>query len=350
MNNPSNIHGSDKMLPTVKTKWGFIDRKGNIVIEPVFDYTYPFSEGFAGVLMNGQWGFVRSDGTWLLYPAFDEICDFSEGMARFRLIMDEKKVSYAGHTVEPVFYRDAMTGIIDATGKIVFQTSGIDMGYRFSEGVNWLRDQQRKYGFIDHFGHYVIKPDFDDAKLFSDGLAGVRIDSEWKYIDRAGTQAFQLIFEQVTPFQDGLAWVRLRAKSGYIDKTGNMIIYSRLYYGDFSEGKCSFERNGQWGYMDRSGREIVAPQYAYAGSFSEGMACVKINGLYGFIDANGNRIIPPVYAYAEKFSSGLAPVLTVGDKPDRAGYINTGGEWVVPPSFSWVQRFTEDLAAVEVAL
>lgn len=78
------------MSPAVKTKWGFIDRKGNIVIEPVFDWAYPFSEGFAGVLMNGQWGFIRSDGTWLLSPAFDEICDFSEGMARFRLIMDEK--------------------------------------------------------------------------------------------------------------------------------------------------------------------------------------------------------------------------------------------------------------------
>ncbi len=50
--------------------------------------------------------------------------------------------------------------------------------------------QSGKYGYIDKQGHYVVNPQFDDAKQFSEGLAAVRIGDyrtgKWGFIDIQG--------------------------------------------------------------------------------------------------------------------------------------------------------------------
>lgn len=54
-------------------------------------------------------------------------------------------------------------------------------------------------------------------------------------------------------------------------------------------------------------------QYYYAGDFSEGLATVIVGGKYGFIDKTGKQVIPCLYDDAWNFSEGLARV-EVGEK------------------------------------
>jgi hypothetical protein len=42
----------------VGEKWGFIDKTGNLVIQPQFDEASEFSEGLARVRIGDKWGFV----------------------------------------------------------------------------------------------------------------------------------------------------------------------------------------------------------------------------------------------------------------------------------------------------
>lgn len=52
----------------------------------------------------------------------------------------------------------------------------------------------------------------------------------------------------------------------------------------------------QWGYMDASGKVIVAPQYETAGYFStEGTAVVGVEGKKGLISAKGTLVLKPLY-------------------------------------------------------
>jgi hypothetical protein len=37
----------------VDKKWGYIDKTGNVIIEPKFDWAIPFSEGLARRLSGG---------------------------------------------------------------------------------------------------------------------------------------------------------------------------------------------------------------------------------------------------------------------------------------------------------
>ena len=47
-------------------KWGYINTKGEQIIECKFDDARDFSEGFAAVKKDGKWGYINTKG----YPAF----------------------------------------------------------------------------------------------------------------------------------------------------------------------------------------------------------------------------------------------------------------------------------------
>lgn len=99
-------------------------------------------------------------------------------------------------------------------------------------------------GYIDKTGKVVIEPQFDNAELewFSEGLALVMIgdhkDTEkvdqygripsinhkYGYIDMTGKIVIPPQFDHARPFSEGLAGVETAGKNGYIDKTGVMII------------------------------------------------------------------------------------------------------------------------------
>ena len=57
--------------------------------------------------------------------------------------------------------------------------------------------------------------------------------------------------------------------------------YNNIF--DFSEGLASVELNGKWGFINKTGKEVIPLKYDDAYPFSEGLAKVKLNGKYGLI-------------------------------------------------------------------
>lgn len=49
---------------------------------------------------------------------------------------------------------------------------------------------------------------------------------------------------------------------------------------------------GKWGYIDRSGKVIVAPRYDQAFEFSDGLGAVREGKLWGYLDSSGQVRIP----------------------------------------------------------
>jgi hypothetical protein len=93
-----------------------------------------------------------------------------------------------------------------------------------------------------------------------------------------------------------------------------------------------------YGYIDKTGREIVPPIYEDAQTqFTEGLAAVKLHNKYGVIDLEGNTAVPFVYdsvAFSDirherapaGFSEGRMVVMTDG----RYGLIDRTGAVVAP--------------------
>ncbi len=98
------------------------------------------------------------------------------------------------------------------------------------------------------------------------------------------------------------------------------------------------------GYEDRSGRgEHIDKQYEVAKPFSEGLAVVRINGQYGYIDTTGKVVIPPIYEGAGPFQNGIAEVALHG----KAGIISREGKMLLTPQFDRAIPFTAEVVLAQ---
>ena len=77
------------------------------------------------------------------------------------------------------------------------------------------------------------------------------------------------------------------------------------------------------GYIDKTGRMVIEPQYKEAWDFSEGLAPVWKDEEWSYIDRSGKIVLQ-----LEKARWGFSDGLTIiGEYPDRV-YINKTGQVV----------------------
>lgn len=63
-------------------KYGYIDKKGKIVIKPKFKDAQEFLEGLAAVGIEDESGYIDIRGEIVIELKFDDASDFSEGLAK----------------------------------------------------------------------------------------------------------------------------------------------------------------------------------------------------------------------------------------------------------------------------
>jgi len=156
----------------------------------------------------------------------------------------------------------------------------------------------------------------------------------------------------------GLLPVEVDGESGYMDRSGRLVITPQFgHAGHFSEGLAAVEVGdigvGKWGYMDTTGTLVIKPQFDCVWSFSEGLAAVRVGdentGRWGYINKTGEFVVKPQFLLALNFHEGLAAV-DVGDWKNRKwGFIDTTGKFVINPQFDGAKDFSRGKAEVTVA-
>ena len=258
------------------------------------------AEGLFVVRENGLLGYRDRSGNPIVAPRYNTISPFSEQFA----------------AVGVTDVRGTRWGYIDRRGALRVEPQ-FSRAAPFAEGRAAVA-ANGKFGFIDSTGQFAIAPQFDEAQSFSEGLAAVRVAGEWQYIDRDGNVAIaELPYDAVEPF---------------------------------SEGRARVTRDNRHGFIDSTGREIIAPQFAEARSFAGGLAAVVPPAgandprlpkyLWGYIDRDGEMAISPQFVKAQSFSEGLAGVavnpridIANGDTGDLWGFITPAGTFAIAPRF-----------------
>lgn len=131
------------------------------------------------VEQNGKWGYADKDGKIVIKPQFTRAHRFSEGLA----------LVWTGGIplTDPVVTSFVKMGYIDGAGHWVIRSRYEYYFYDdFSEGLAPFRQQFSKWGYIDVSAKVAIKPRFDWAGGFSNGIAPVLLDSKCAHVDRTG--------------------------------------------------------------------------------------------------------------------------------------------------------------------
>lgn len=303
---------NDYLVYDFRGKYGYVDRKGNVVIEPHFDNAKSFSEGLAWAEKDGKSGYIDRTGIFVIELDAKDGEPFTDGFARVRM-------------------GDQNYDIINKKGEVVVDGKQFDNVRQMSEGMVVVC-KDKKYGVLDRNGNQIAAPKFVECQDFSDGLAWVKIGKRWGCIDKNGNMVIDTNYVSINGFHEGLAFVwkdypwRNEALPVCIDKKGNIVIEELPKVGGeidhlfFSEGLACIKVNDKYGYIDKTGKFVIEPQFDFAQNFSDGLALIAyekervyygVNVPYnicGYIDKKGKVVIQPKYELADNFSEGLAAV------------------------------------------
>lgn len=150
---------------------GYLDRNGNVKIQPIYIQASHFHDDMAYVIRfgNKKFEYINKSGDTVLPEKYLEAGEFSEGLANVS-----------------------------------------------------THESNGKTGYIDKNGDFVIAPRFEKASPFSEGLAAVKEGGKWGYIDKRGTYIIAPKFSEAGRFHGGLAHVKAGIRM-YVDQAGKVV-------------------------------------------------------------------------------------------------------------------------------
>ena len=269
-------------VATQQRRYGLMDTGGHAVLAPCLLHAPLFNNGIARVQGPMRFGLMDVHGQRLTAPLYDEIGEFSEGLVPVRSGGKLGFVDSMGRQVIPIQFpcdnldrfgrtecfseglaavhgEDRRYGFIDRTGKWVIQPRFSGIGTAFSGGNCFVIGRGPAYEVIDRAGNTVRTcPGFGGSR--GEGLVGVQHGSLWSYEGGAAAgDALPGRFEYAGPFRDGLALVEQGGHRHFIDHAGSTPFIlppeaDFTHNEPFSGGMIAFRQNDKWGYYDAKGR------------------------------------------------------------------------------------------------
>lgn len=232
----------------VETLFGFINTKGEKVIDNNLIDALPFNEGLAFVASDNLRGYINTKGELALSIPSNLVGNtFSEGKAAVQ--NPEFKIGYIntkGEVIIPFdseepgefkeglvkYTKNGKTGLIDSTNKVIIKPEYYEVK-GFSQGRSFIslpdEELHHKWALIDDKGTIITPHLFKYVNEFSEDLASVKIGKLWIFIERNGNPLLNDKYRFAGSFKNGLAWVSKYSESGeteagFINKKGEMVI------------------------------------------------------------------------------------------------------------------------------
>ncbi len=207
------------------------------------------------------------------------------------------------------------------------------------------KNTDEKYGYIDTLGHWIIKPQFDDANIFSEGFAAVCKNDSCFYINKEGVKTSDFYFEETENYINGIAIIKKENKFYLVNRSEQLISKG---YEDINESSdnlfvCKLKNN--YGAINAKGETIIPFTYSKLGNFKNGFAyylsthyglvsttnialkaqwdwisdvdtnnivLVKTNNKYGLMRVDETIVLAPTFDYVTYCQNGIYLVVKNG--------------------------------------
>lgn len=316
-------------------RYGFRLEDGTQIVPNKYMHVDRFKGGYCRVLMDlNQWGLIDSTGREVVPCIYHSLEQPSEGRV--------------------LVYKDERYGYTDMEGNEVIPLQYIAAG-SFSEGcapVGVIVDSLFVYyTYIDTLGRQLFPPVYEYAQPFHDGFAPVQRYQRWGLIDHSGREVLPTVYEQMTSSFDTLFFAGDQSGMALFDKRMKPLTdFVYTWSGGISEGRLPVQRADLYGFLDRSGREVIPCEYDRVGYFDLGRAMVSYNERYGIIDTAGRFVLPMEYEYSslKRDAYIYRDSLALVERNGRFAYVNLDGNLVIDYYFDDAFEFADGLAAVRL--
>ncbi|EMI24371.1 WG repeat-containing protein [Rhodopirellula europaea] len=310
-------------------KCGYVNRQGDIVVDPVYSDATGFADGLGCVQDGMDLHILNVNGK--VEATIENASIFGHSFSEGYLCVD----------------RNDKLGFVDEHGNVV-----IDFEFQRAadvvQGMAIVQLSDDLYGLISTTGDWVFEPQYNyiteywpDSKL----TAVVVDDYRWSLRPLDGSDRLQREFASTHQEREGLVPVcpEQDGKWGWVDTRCTDVV-SEQFDGTgtaFFDGTIAVVTANRWGVSDTRGNLLVQQKYNFTGDlhfgrrrFYEGAAKpgTLVGGKYGFLDAAGEIAIPARFDGALDFD-GDAAMVTVGQRRDaKLGWIDENGEFFWKPN------------------
>lgn len=238
------------------------------------------NDQYVASIRNGECYRIAVEPGWLSIRIYDSLTKWDEmAKEKYNLWISEDLYIQAGQSY---YY------CLDALKPYLIQEDGSKLKYAAyipvkiqSKAVESSAQQLTNRPQIEVFAQKEVIENYsyktgDFIPTKEGTLWGYKLYDEWVIKPR---------FDKAGPFVDGLAYVSLMGKYGYINKESILAIpykYDKAL--SFSEGLAAVSLNGKWGFIDVTGTLVIPYSYDYVESFDKGLAAVTIRDRKGYVD------------------------------------------------------------------
>lgn len=207
-------------------------------------------------------------------------------------------------------------------------------------------ETKSKWGYINEEGTEMIAPQFDEATLFSEGLAVAMLNGKYGYINKYGKTVLPFIYADAERFKNGYAVVMKDSLYGLINRKGEFVIPAE--YEELSEPSENISigvKNGKSGYITKNGKGITTFVFDVANDFKDGFAIAAQEDKYGVINLLGKYVISPTYDELIMIGKDRLKAYNNG----KWGVVDLHGDVIIPFMYDAIGDYGNGLALVALA-
>ncbi|MFT7612451.1 MAG: hypothetical protein ACI9J3_001414 [Parvicellaceae bacterium] len=375
-------------LHSQETNWTCIDTTGKEVFTIKAKWIFDYSAGLAQIqkyeLINKRWvpayGFINRKGEIVIPCIYQEVKNFATNVTWVKKRGSETYtlINQQGETIKTKPYKKVGVAVPGFTDRLAVYENGA-------------------MGFIDRAGNEVVECKYRGSVLFYEGLCCVSLygkeEGDYGFIDTSGKVIIPLTSKQggTSSFHNGFCRSMDGGRTVLINRNGKVVF--RPKHGSFQgfnmgRGAVSTKRPmGGWGFINWKNEMVFGGDYDHVNSFDDdGYATVEKDGLVGLVDTMGVLILPMKYRsislnctdagyYCAVYpSEGYGPIMNAkkdyflknfeplpikvkylgmadggslimyADLNGKIGFLNRKGEIVIPATYNNLSGFSEGLA------
>lgn len=275
------------------------------------------------------------------------------------IILLSSKVLFSQEELLIPYYENGRWGFCDKNKNIIIPCQYQEASFFYNGLAPVVKDY--KYGYIDKKGNVIVPFIYDYAIEFNNGVGRVAVMKSFNkalyaYVNTSGKKIVPVEYEELPEFKEGYLWIN----NQFYDTLGNIIPFEAEFVHPFSNGLARFRKkvgnDELYGFVDKTGKIVIPPQFDIANDFSEDIAAVwnKKNEKWGFINKSGKLITNYQYSWIQfvyeryKFKNGYCIVGKSQGDYNLYGLIDKNGKEIIPCKYTTVEIFSNDLAVISL--